>query len=138
VVFATRGPVGRTRVGGWRTVACDVLYVEDDRRIADVVEATLRDEGFAVTVAASAVEAFAHLATHAVDVILFDLRMRGMDGREFYELIRERGVSAPAVLVSAWSDIEAIAQALGVPFLRKPFELDELIAIVREACAPAS
>jgi DNA-binding response OmpR family regulator len=115
---------------------CDVLYVEDDDRIADVVESTLRDEGYAVTVATSVVDAFAHLATQAVDVILFDLRLHGMDGREFYALIRERGITAPAILVSAWSDLESIARSLGVPFLRKPFELEELLAIVRDACVP--
>jgi DNA-binding NtrC family response regulator len=115
---------------------CDVLVVEDDNRIADLVEAALQDEGYGVTLAANATEAFAHLATAAVDVILFDLRLRGMDGREFYDLIRARGIHAPAILMSAWSDVEAVAHSLGVPFLRKPFDLEELVAVVRSACLP--
>jgi len=115
---------------------CDVLLVEDDNRIAELVETTLQDEGYGVTIAASATEAFAHLATQSVDVILFDLRMRGMDGREFYALIRERGIRAPAILVSAWSEVESVARSMDVPFLRKPFELDELVEVVRVACIP--
>jgi DNA-binding response OmpR family regulator len=113
-----------------------VFLVEDDVRLAELMADALRDDGFEVAVAARPTEAIGRLQSEHADVIVFDLRMDGMDGREFYRAIRAQGVETPAVLVTAWGEGETIARELGVRFLKKPFDLDDLSATVRAAIEP--
>ena len=70
------------------------------------------------------------------DVIVVDLKMPGLDGVEFARRYRSANGDAPLVLVTAAQQPEAAAERMGAAkCVRKPFELDDLFAVIDEAAA---
>jgi PAS domain S-box-containing protein len=129
--------VGTSRVIAPGRTPPTVLIVDDDPSIAGLLREVLLEEGYAVRTAASASEALAFAQLERVDLVIFDYRMDGMDGTEFYRQLRTLGVSAPAVMCSAWRDGPAVADQLGVTFVAKPFDLDDMIDVLKRVSGPA-
>jgi two-component system phosphate regulon response regulator PhoB len=112
-----------------------VLVVDDDDSIREVVIEALSDEGYEVVGAADGQAALALLTAtrnKPLSLILLDLRMAGLDGGAFAESYRRLPEPrAPVLLFSAVQGAEAYAAELGaVGTLTKPFELEELLALV--------
>jgi len=115
-----------------------ILVVDDDRDIRDSLVELLTEHGFAAVGASNGVEALALLRTSAAPpgLILLDLMMPVMDGREF----RERQVENPAwaeipvIVISAYNDVERQAAALALDHLRKPLAVRVLLDTVRRHC----
>lgn len=139
-------PAGRQ---GWRVVlslplqVCDgapgtVLVVEDDPTVAEVHAAMLVSDGMQVLLAGHALAALAQLAAHAVDVVLLDLDLPGVDGWQLLGMLRAQGHLAPVVVVTACATpaLAARVAAAGAhgPLL-KPVSADALQAAVRAARA---
>ncbi len=118
--------------------AKQVLIVEDDPAIADVLEDVLHENGYAVTVAHTGVEALSALRVGHTDLVLLDLMLPDMNGWTFLR-VRERGrADNVPVLVTSAAGREGIAQAqkLGAPvFLAKPFKIERLLVEVGRLCA---
>ncbi len=109
-----------------------ILIVDDDEGIRDFVSEVLRDEGYAVNVAATAFEGL-ELATHSrPSLILLDLYMPLVSGGQFLEKYRSLAAPrAPVVIFTALHDSPQSLGQLGASgFLPKPFDLEELLAIV--------
>jgi DNA-binding response OmpR family regulator len=67
-----------------------------------------------------------------VDLVLLDIWMRGVDGRDISRMFKAAGNKAIVILMSAHSEGEsAVVEARADGFLAKPFELDELVDVVR-------
>ena len=114
-----------------------VLVIDDDAGIRETLAEYLRAVGYHVDVAGDGVEGLERLSETRPDVILVDLRMPGMDGRRFLELVRADPArrTLPVVLMSGTSSAgEAATSADAV--LRKPFELDELLDLLRRFRPP--
>jgi len=109
-----------------------VLVVDDDPDIRESIEELLRSDGLDAAVAANGEEALRVLDQRRIDVILLDLMMPVMDGRQMVEEMRRRNLQVPVVLLSAGRDLRRVSQELGLPAVEKPFDLDELLARVRE------
>ena len=108
-----------------------VLVVDDEQSLARLVHDILCDEGYAVMTAHNGVEALACLHTVKPDLVLSDYMMPGLDGHELALAMQADPELAPIpfVLMSA-----ARAPSSAEPcaaFLRKPFDLDELVALVQ-------
>jgi CheY-like chemotaxis protein len=107
-----------------------VLIVEDREYLRQVMIAILEDRGYVALGLGSAAEALAGLPALRPDLILLDLELPGMSGREFLMRVRETalGANLPVLVISAHGD-HALARcprhALGV--LAKPFDNDVLI-----------
>ena len=120
-----------------------VLVVDDDVAIRRVVAAALADEGYAVVQAADGNAALAAVRAAPPCLILLDLRMPGMDGWEFARRYRALppppGPPAPLVCVTAAVDAAAWGAQVGAAAtVGKPFDLDDLVAVVaRHALPPA-
>src|SRR5579871_3606394 len=113
---------------------CRVLAVEDDAAISTVIAEVLADEGFAVTVAPTATDATTCLAAGGVDLVLLDLRLPGLSGWDFLELLRETQTAAIVVMITAEHDARRRAAAAGVDgFLTKPFALENLVDVATRA-----
>jgi len=112
-----------------------VLVVEDDEDIADSLVSLLESESFRVAVASDGLSALSHARSLRPDLILIDLMLPRLDGVSFAEELRGgelRGV--PLILCSAGRQLEQAAHRIGTPyFIRKPFELDEFLALIRRA-----
>lgn len=78
-----------------------LLVVDDKRENRELLTDLLQQQGFIVVASDSAGKALARLSREAFDLVLTDLRMPGMDGREFLLEARRRGVTQPFIVVSA-------------------------------------
>jgi CheY-like chemotaxis protein len=107
-----------------------VLVVDDDGEIRDTLTALLQHEGYTVISAENGVEALEKLRELHPDVMLLDLMMPVMSGWEVLEELEEHGEleSTQIVIVSAMCAPHARA------CLRKPVNLDELLAVVDRCC----
>jgi DNA-binding response OmpR family regulator len=111
-----------------------ILVVEDDARLAETVSELLADE-WDVEVAHSADQALTRWEQRGSDLLVLDLQLSGeMDGIDIYQEIRRRsGLRPRAIVLSGVTEAEATARALGLSFVKKPFQLDDLIGTVRRA-----
>jgi CheY-like chemotaxis protein len=108
--------------------SAQILIVEDDAEVLEAMSEALTEEGYAVATAKNGQEALDYLErSRAPDLIILDLTMPVMDGREFLERRRARAdISAiPVMIVSATSDARLVTQ--GVEVLRKPVDLGVLL-----------
>jgi CheY-like chemotaxis protein len=107
-----------------------VLVVDDDAEIRETLTHLLEDEGYTVLRAANGVQALKHLREDHPNVMLLDLMMPVMSGWEVLEELGESGELGivPIIVVSAMCAPGARA------CLRKPVNLEELLAVVGTCC----
>ena len=106
-----------------------ILVVDDDRRLRELLQKYLMDNGFRVTVATDADDARQHLRVMEFDLIVMDRMMPGEDGLAFTRTIRETSV-VPILMLTAMGETDARIDGLegGVDdYLSKPFEPRELV-----------
>ncbi len=114
-----------------------VLVIEDEEPLRENLARVLRLEGFDVACAGSGEQALidARQGMVAPDVIVSDLKLRGISGIEAIEALREEaGRDIPAVVISGFAsprDFRRVSSA-GIPCLRKPVRSDRLLAIITE------
>ena len=114
-----------------------VLVVEDEDPLRRLVERILMREGYQVTLArhgADALDIAARLS-HPIELVVTDLVMPGLGGREVAEALREKNPSLPVLFISGYDPdpvmLDASAQA-HTAFLAKPFTGSALLAQVRQ------
>ena len=120
------------------TARRDVLIVDDDPDIRDAVGECLRYEGYDVHSAADGRDALDRLEYGLrPDVILLDLMMPVLNGFDVLEALKSRPEwkSIPVVIVSANRGYEAEDLSGAVSILRKPVNVDRLLAAVEQAVA---
>lgn len=106
-----------------------ILVVDDDRRLRELLQKYLMDNGFRVSVATDAEDARQRLRAIQFDLIVMDRMMPGEDGLAFTRSIRESS-AVPILMLTAMSETEARIDGLegGVDdYLTKPFEPRELV-----------
>ena len=110
----------------------DVLVVDDDPSIRQVIRFTLEDEGHTVAEAADGETAFLEIERQHPELILVDLKMPGMDGREFVQRYRTRFGQRAALVVLSASQTESQSDEVNGAerYIAKPFDLDVLIDTV--------
>jgi CheY-like chemotaxis protein len=119
-----------------------VLVVDDEPHILHYMRATLEAWGHAVEVADDGDAALERAAAEPFDVVITDLRMPRLGGREFYEELQRRAPECAARLVFSTGDTVrgdtlAFLESMRRPWLRKPFGLDELRGLLASVHAGA-
>jgi CheY-like chemotaxis protein len=110
-----------------------IVVVDDTDGIRDLVTDTLTDAGYAVVCAANGADALDVIAGTDPALILLDLNMPVMDGWQFARALAARSLRIPVIVMTAAGDVARHAQELGaVGWLRKPFDLTELLRVVAE------
>ena len=110
-----------------------VLVVDDDSDARDVLRRILVQHGAEVCVAKSAREGYSTLGTFAPDVLVSDIGMPDEDGYQFIKGLRSRGVSAPALALTAYARTDDRLRALASGYqnhVAKPVEPVELVRTV--------
>ena len=108
-----------------------VLIVDDDESMCDLLGAELESRGFAPSSVSEPERALESLGSRAVDVVVTDLQMRGMNGLELCERIVTAHPELPVVLLTAHGTLESAVAALRLrayDFLCKQPDIDALVA----------
>jgi len=117
-----------------------VLVVEDDPHVRKLIKTLLEYEGMAVVVAEDGVAGAQAALDCSPSCIVTDTMMPRMDGITMLRELREKGVTAPALVVSAAFNIPVGEERkqLGISrVIRKPFSFDDLIKTVKNEIAVA-
>ena len=112
----------------------EILIVEDDRRMASLLERGLAGEGHQVCVAANGQLGLEYALARSFDVILLDMLLPAIDGLEVTRRLRERGSRTPIVAVTAKDAPRDAVRGLDAgadDYLKKPFAFEELLARIR-------
>lgn len=115
--------------------AARILIVDDEPQIMRFLTHALQASGYQVSAAATGADALAAFASHGIDLVVLDLRLPDMDGKEVIEALRKTS-TVPIIVLSAHDqEMERIlALDLGADdFVPKPFGIGELLARAR-AC----
>jgi CheY-like chemotaxis protein len=107
-----------------------VLVVEDDEAILRMLRLTLRYAGYDVETATDGLDALRQVAAGNPDVILLDIRLPGMDGRDVLEELRSHGWTKPVIIVSGNPELAPRDQVDAI--VSKPFAPDRLIEKIEE------
>jgi CheY-like chemotaxis protein len=110
-------------------VARSILVADDNPGFADLLRATLEEEGYHVVTASTGLAAVAAMEKHDVGLAVLDVLMPGISGDAVAERLRQLDPTLPVLLMTGASGDFAVAS--GLPVLRKPFPQEELVAAVR-------
>ena len=112
-----------------------ILIVDDETNVRLNYRITLETEGYEIFEAVSGASALEELIGRSFDLAILDMRMPAMDGLELLAKMREFGITVPAMIVTAYSDVPhaVLAMKLGaIDFLQKPLRPEDLRRIVAE------
>ena len=111
-----------------------ILVVEDETRIAEVMQAGLKEEGYEVDTVPSAEQAIQFQMEHDYDAFIIDIMLPAMDGIALCTHLRDAGVTCPILMLTARNGVSDKVSGLDAgadDYMTKPFEFDELIARMR-------
>jgi two-component system OmpR family response regulator len=111
-----------------------LLVVDDEPNILELLSASLRYAGFEVTTASDGQQALELASRNRPDLLVLDVMMPGLDGFAVVRKLRERGIHAPVVFLTARDATEDKITGLtlgGDDYITKPFSLEEVVARIR-------
>ncbi|GAA0688809.1 sigma-54-dependent response regulator transcription factor FleR [Marinobacterium maritimum] len=115
-------------------MSATVLIVEDDVDLREAITDTLALADIDYLEAGSAEEALALLKQRSVDMVVSDVNMPGMDGHALLARLKESLPALPVALITAYGQVSKAVEAIrngAVDYLMKPFEPEQLIALIR-------
>ena len=113
-----------------------ILVVDDERSMRDLLAIMLKREGYEVTTADGGEAALAALKGTGFDLVITDLRMRGMDGLGVLRAAKELDPQAVVLVVTAFASTETAVEAMKLgayDYITKPFKLEEIRLIIAKA-----
>ena len=114
--------------------AMRMLIVEDEPRMAGLLQRGFRDEGYAVDIAADGTDGLWMGTENDYDIVILDVMLPGIDGFEVCRQLRERDRWAPVLMLTARDTVDDRVHGLDVgadDYAMKPFSFAELAARVR-------
>ena len=113
-----------------------LLIVDDEGALRSAIAERLADHGFAVEQAGSGEEAVQRLSEFAFDILITDLRLPGIGGREVLDAALERYPEIIAIVITGYGTVKDAVEAIkqgAADFITKPFQFDALLHVVRSA-----
>ena len=113
-----------------------ILVVEDEEKIARLLEIELEYEGYVITKVMDGLEAFEAYKNSKWDLILLDVMLPGISGIELLRRIRLNDKNTPVLLLTAKGSVEDKVSGLDYganDYITKPFQIEEVLARVRAA-----
>ena len=107
-----------------------LLIIDDDRRLLTLLQ-ILFEPDYEIQTAMNGTTALFLVGEFSPDVIILDLEMPDMNGRNVYASLREQGVQAPVLILSAFGAERATAELGANAFVNKPFEPTVLLNAVQ-------
>jgi len=119
-----------------RSLPSRLLLVDDSKTTLELISERLRQEGFWVDCALSAVEAFSKASRSSYDIVMTDLVMPELDGMEVLAHFAERYPDTVVILLTGHATIETAVEAMrrgAFDYLTKPTKLDEISLVLKRA-----
>jgi DNA-binding NtrC family response regulator len=113
-----------------------ILIVDDEERLAEVTAVALEGYGFVTRHVASAPAALRALDSDSYDLVLSDLRMPGMTGKDLLKQLRAARPETPVVIMTAYASVRDAVDLVkdgAFDYISKPFEMDDMVATIRRA-----
>ena len=114
-----------------------ILFVDDERPILNSLNRLFRPTGYKIHLANSGDEGLAVLENEAIDIVVSDMRMPGMDGAKFLSEVARKWPSTARMLLTGYADltsaIEAINQGEISRYLTKPWDDSDIVMCVKQA-----
>ncbi|MEC1290218.1 two-component system response regulator YkoG [Bacillus mojavensis] len=113
-----------------------ILIVEDEEKIARVLQLELEYEGYSVTIKHNGTEGLDAAAEGSYSLLLLDVMLPGMSGLEVLRRLRRTDQGTPVILLTARDSIPDKVTGLDIganDYVTKPFEIEELLARIRAA-----
>ncbi len=120
-----------------------ILVVDDERTLRFTLSEALSDEGYRTYEAADGADAFTHLREQSIDVVLLDMRLKesGEDGLTILKSIKKDYPEVEVIMMTAYGKFDHAVEATKsgcYQFVGKPFQLDQIKAVVRGAMENAA
>ncbi|BAY63751.1 MULTISPECIES: response regulator transcription factor [Calothrix] len=109
----------------------NVLFVEDEAKIANFVRAGLKEQGFVVDYCDNGDDGYLRALDNEYDAIILDIMVPGKDGLSILKQLRREGRNAPVILLTARNELDDRLQGLNLgadDYIAKPFFVEELAA----------
>ncbi len=106
-----------------------LLIVDDERKMAVVLQASFEEEGYSVEIAGSGEDALAKFRANPVPLVITDLKMPDMSGIEVLEAIKKLSPETEVLLMTAYASAQTAVEAMkkgAFDYVIKPFSLDEI------------
>jgi CheY-like chemotaxis protein len=117
----------------------EVLIVDDEAEIRDLLRFILEAEGYQVAEVTNGTDAVLRLKEQPLALVLLDLHMPVMDGRNVLTELRTQGITVPVIILTAGvGAVQELRQLGAAAYLDKPFEVDQLLALVARHARPAT
>jgi DNA-binding NtrC family response regulator len=113
-----------------------LLIVDDEKPLREAVAERLTDHGFVVEQATSGEEAIGRLADFAYDILITDLRLPGIDGRQVLDAALERYPDIVPIVITGYGTVKDAVDAIkqgAADFITKPFQFDALLHVLNSA-----
>src|SRR6188508_2091665 len=113
-----------------------LLIVDDEASLRSAIAERLADHGFTVVQAGSGEEAISLLAEFAFDILITDLRLPGIGGRDVLDAALERYPEIIAIVITGYGTVKDAVEAIkqgAADFITKPFQFDALLHVLKSA-----
>ena len=116
----------------------DILIVDDERDIRELVSDILEDEGYATRLAGNSDDAMKAVAEEPPALLILDIWLKDskMDGIDILKAVKRDYSDVPVVIISGHGNIEIAVAAIkqgAYDFIEKPFNIDQLLVVIRRA-----
>lgn len=116
----------------------DILIVDDERDIRELVSDILKDEGYSTRLAGNSDEAMAAINSEPPALLILDIWLKDsrMDGIDILKSVKRDNPDVPVVIISGHGNIEIAVAAIkqgAYDFIEKPFNIDQLLVVIRRA-----
>ncbi|MCC7319347.1 MAG: sigma-54-dependent Fis family transcriptional regulator [Rubellimicrobium sp.] len=116
----------------------DILITDDERDIRELVSDILRDEGFTTRLAGNSDQCMSEIAREVPALMILDIWLKDsrMDGIDILKAVKREHPEVPIIIISGHGNIEIAVAAIkqgAYDFIEKPFNIDQLLVVIRRA-----
>lgn len=113
-----------------------ILIIDDEENLRYMLQLTLENEGYAVSVAEDGHEGIEKFNQQQFDFVICDVKMPGISGLEVLNVVMQTSPHIPVIMISAYGTIEAAIEAMkqgAYDYVMKPFKQDEMLLTLKKA-----
>jgi len=115
-----------------------IMVIDDEKIVGDMAKISLEEEGYEVETYLNAEPALRRLQEDHFDIVVTDLKMKGIDGLEVLRTVKQLYPDSKVIMITAFADLDVAIEAIKgdvFDFFPKPVRIKELKESIRKALA---